>query len=113
MSSFPLFETLYNDTKEQHANPFSNQDQQFVLENIAQLDENGREIFYAIIRQDQFKRCSNTTNDLPTCCKQMKSGIRVDFDKVPNHLKYILFEFIKRHLQKIQEDSLIQKFQHF
>ena len=103
---FPLFETLFNETIDKHNEPFSLHDQEYVLEHIGELDENGREIFYAIIRQDHIKRYPNSTNELPLSCKQMKSGMRVDFDKVPNHLKYILAEFITRHLKKMKEDAM-------
>ena len=103
---FPLFESLYNDTLPNHNDPFPETEQTRVLEHIGDLDDNGREIFYAIIRQDHVKRYPNSIGDLPSSCKQMKSGIRVDFDKIPNHLKYILAEFINRHVNKIKEDAM-------
>lgn len=104
MSAFPLFESLFNETKNNHNEPFSIESQDFVLQHIQDLDEYGREIFYSIIRQDQLKRYPNSVNELPNSCKQMKSGIRIDFDKIPIHVKYMLEEFIKRHLNKINED---------
>lgn len=104
--TFPLFQALYNDTKDRHDQPFPQDDQIFILEHIADLDEHGREIFYAIIRQDQLKRSlTSNSNSLPTCCRQMKSGIRVDFDKIPNPVKYMLHSYIKKFLKKMNEDA--------
>ena len=106
---FPLFESLHADTLANHLEPFPEDEQIRVLNHIADLDENGREIFYAIIRQDHVKRYPTSMNEMPSSCKQMKSGIRVDFDKIPNHLKYILAEFINRHVNKIKEDAMFFK----
>ena len=105
-ASFPLFQSLFDDTLESHNDSFPSDYQEFILQHITDLDENGREIFYAIIRQDQIKKSSNVTADsLPTCCKQMKSGIRIDFDKIPNAVKHMLHSFIKKYLKKLNEDA--------
>lgn len=103
--TFPLFQSLINETSESHNDSFPQEYQDFILQHITDLDENGREIFYAIIRQDQLKRYPDVSEPLPTCCKQMKSGIRVDFDKIPNSVKHMLHSFIKKYLKKVHEDA--------
>lgn len=103
--TFPLFQALYNDTKDRHDEPFPQTEQEFILNHILDLDENGREIFYAIIRQDQINGVPTPPQSLPNCCKQMKSGIRIDFDKIPNSVKYMLHLFIKKYLKKLNEDA--------
>lgn len=105
MSKFPLFESLFQDTTHEHELPFPPERQTFIINHIADLDETGREVFYALIREDHLRR-TNDPNILPPCCKQMKSGIRVEFDKVPLHMKYVLHSFIERHLRKLQEDAM-------
>lgn len=105
MSAFPLFESLFQDTTDEHTLPFPPERQAFVVSHISDLDENGREVFYALIREDHVRR-SKDPNALPPCCKQMKSGIRIEFDKVPLHMKYMLYAFIQRHLRKLHEDAL-------
>jgi len=102
--AFPLFQSLFEMTKDEHSIPFPSSSQEFIVKHINDLDENGREIFYAIIRQDQIQRYPSI--ELPSCCKQMKSGLRIEFDKVPNHVKYMLYSFIEKHLQKINEDAV-------
>lgn len=102
--TFPLFQALFNDTKDRHEKPFPKEHQEFILDHISNLDENGREIFYAIIRQDQIKQ-SPLPHALPSCCKQMKSGIRIDFDKIPNAVKYMLHSFIEKYMKKLNEDA--------
>ena len=109
MSGFPLFESLYNDTKEKHGQQFPDEHREYVLNHIPNLDENGREIFYAIIRQDHVQRYPSLSNELPSFCKQLKSGIRIEFDDIPNSVKYMLYEFINRHLKKITEDAMFFK----
>jgi hypothetical protein len=103
--TFPLFQSLFQDTKDLHKDPFRKEDQEFILEHITNLDENGREIFYAIIRQDQLERTPTSAETLPNCCKQMKSGIRIDFDRIPNPVKHMLHSFIKKYLRKLNEDA--------
>lgn len=104
-ATFPLFQSLFDDTLECHNDSFPSDYQEFILQHITDLDENGREIFYAIIRQDQLKRSPSVSESLPTCCKQMKSGIRIDFDKIPNAVKHMLHSFIKKYLKKLNEDA--------
>lgn len=104
-SSFPLFNFLYDDTKKKQGVPFPIDQQEFILDHITDLDENGREIFYAIIRQYQLKY-ENSNINLPVYCKQLKSGIRIDFDKLSNHVKYMLHLFMEKHLTKLNEDAI-------
>jgi hypothetical protein len=105
--SFPLFDSLYTDTMDTHETEFTDENRQFILQHITDLDDYGREIFFAIIRKDQIK--SMYTQTLPSSCKQLKSGMRIDFDKIPNHVKFMLFEFMRRHLQKMNEDAIFLK----
>lgn len=105
MSAFPLFDSLHHDTKHEHNLPFPPERQSFIVNHITDLDENGREIFYALIREDHLRHTKDATT-LPPCCKQLRGGIRVEFDKVPIHMKYMLYAFIERHLRKVHEDAM-------
>jgi hypothetical protein len=113
MNCFPLYETLFHETTTLRTLPFPQEDQQYIFRHVAQLDEYGREMFYAIIRQDHvlmtIREHASPPVHLPPSCRQLKSGLRIDFDKVPNHVKYMLREFIQRHLKKIHEDVLFFK----
>jgi len=109
MSTFPLFDSLYTDAQHFEFVECKNEMKDFILHHIQDLDENGREIFFAIIRQYQILYEKPMSSDLPLYCKQLKSGIRIDFDKIPNVVKYMLHHFIKRHLHKMNEDVLFFK----
>lgn len=109
--SFPLFKYLYDDTKEKHEIAFPIENQEFIISHINDLDENGREIFFAIIRQYQLKYESNNNNEIPNYCKQLKSGIRIDFNRLSNPVKYMLHEFMEKHLKKLNEDTVFFKSQ--
>lgn len=105
MTCFPLYETLFQETMACHTTLFPTDDQQYISRHIVHLDDDGKEIFYAIIRQDHIASHPDSTG-LPPSCRQLKAGLRVDLDKVPNHVKYMLREFVSRHLKKLQEDTL-------
>lgn len=108
MSSFPLFDSLYNDTKDLDHDKFNNDQMNYILENVSELDENARELFFAIIRYHHIKKCGYTI-ELPYNSKQLKSGIRIDFEKLENHLKFMLYEFMKRDDKKKKEDVIFLK----
>lgn len=105
-TTFPLFTSLFNDTQCRHAQPLTSEDDEFFLKHISDLDDNGREIFYAVIRQDHVLANENVCPDaLPPCCKQMKKGLRVDIDKIPLHLKHMLLLFLRKYIEKQKEEA--------
>lgn len=114
-NSFPLFTSLFNDTRGRHTESLSTDDEEFFLKHISDLDDNGREIFYAIIRQHHILSTSNpskapntsTPTVLPPCCKLMKKGIRIDFDKIPLELKHMLLLFLRKYMDKLKEDATL------
>lgn len=106
MSQFPIYESLYNEI---HSNGntiiMNEENEKFIQDQVKTLDINGREVFYGIIRKDEFIQGKSSSE---YSFKQMKHGIRIDFDKLTPHTKTMLYAFLKRHeknLKEIQNES--------
>lgn len=107
MSQFPIYDSLcqqIGDLMHQCTpNDFSDADKEYVLESVKRLDMNGLEIFYAIIRKDELAQGRQQDEH---SFKQMKQGVRIDFDKLSVRTKILLHAFLKRHDAKMAEQIL-------
>lgn len=107
MSQFPIYDSLCQEIGNlmSHSTPedFSDADKEYLLETIKHLDVNGREIFYAIIHKDELALGRSPDE---YSFKQMKQGVRVDFDKLAIRTKILLHAFLKRHEAKLAEQIL-------
>lgn len=107
MSQFPIYDSLCSEmtmTQEQQQHLLEEQEN-YLQEHVKDLDITGREIFYALIRKDE---CMNgRTSPSESSCKQMKHGVRIDYDKLLPRTKLLLYMFLKRHEQKLAEDMVV------
>lgn len=108
MSQFPIYESLYNEIHPNGNKEFNltEENEKFIQDQVKTLDINGREVFYGIIRKDEFIQGKQETE---YSFKQMKHGIRIDFDKLTSHTKTMLYAFLKRHeknLKEIENESI-------
>lgn len=107
MSQFPIYDSLCQEIGDLMihctANDFSEADKEYLLESVKHLDLNGREIFYAIIHKDELAQGRNHDEH---SFKQMKQGVRIDFDKLSVRTKILLRAFLRRHEAKLAEQIL-------
>lgn len=93
---FPLYNQLTNKIQ----NIELNEDQkQYFIEQFKILTKNEHELIFALIRMHQMNTKDSTFYTLPYGAKNQKSGIKFDFEKLPNELQWILYEFIHLHVE--------------
>ena len=96
MANFPLYTSLKIINKDT-----SKIDGKKFIKMFKKIDPKSHELIYALIRSFQMEKNIDVLNaDLPFEGRQLKSGYRFDFDKLPLQLQQILFEFINRDLNK-------------
>ena len=105
MSKFPLFDNLSKDIP---TRDLLLAEKRFFMKNIEEIDKNGSELIYALIRVYQIEnKEDNTSFTLPYNGTYVDKNITFDLDKFPIKLKHILFKFVKVHLDKLKEEQII------
>lgn len=75
---------------------------------ISELDTEGQNICYALIKNNYV--LTKKLNNFPYQGKQLKDGrIKFNLDEFPEHLIKIIYLFVNKHKQKINDDSNKQK----
>ena len=95
MANFPLYTSLkmIKNTTEIDGKKF--------IKMFKKIDQKSHELIYALIRSFQMEKNIDVLNAaLPFEGRQLKSGHRFNFDKLPLQLQHILYEFITRDLNK-------------
>lgn len=107
-TAFPLFETLYTETKDDDL-ILSETDLQKLCDQLKTLETEGAELAYAIIRYYQvYHDTTSISTVLPYGSKMTKQGLKLDLGILPKRLIAILYLFIKLHLKKIENDEARQ-----
>ena len=105
MLKFPLFNNLLKNIPTRDL--FLSEKRTF-MKNIEEIDTNGHELIYALIRVYQIEhKEDNTSFTLPYNGTYNDKNITFDLDHFPIKLKHILFKFLKVHLNKIKEEEII------
>ena len=105
MSKFPLFDNLSKDIP---TRDLLLAEKRLFMKNIDEIDKNGSELIYALIRVYQIEnKEDNTSFTLPYNGTYVDKNITFDLDKFPIKLKHILFKFLKVHLDKLKEEQII------
>ena len=79
------------------------------IKRIANIDKNGHELIYALIRMYQVENNEeNTSFTLPYNGIFVDNDINFNLDKFPISLKQILFKFLSVHMDKMNEEILIK-----
>jgi hypothetical protein len=106
MSKFPLYDSLYKDIPE---NDLTIAQKRSFVKKICNIDVNGHELVYALIRMYQVENNEeNTSYILPYNGTYVDSDICFDLDKFPKTLKQVLFKFLGIHLEKMKEEEYIE-----
>lgn len=103
MSNFPLYDTLFNDTKDLVGDLPTKEKDEF-MKLIKGIDENGEELIYAIIRCFQLENSEDkSTFKLPYNGRYVEEKIEFDFNTLPIQLKHILLRFVRLHVKTKHE----------
>ena len=106
MSKFPLYDSL---SKDLSVKDLTITQKKLFIKRIANIDKNGHELIYALIRMYQVENNEeNTSFTLPYNGIFVDNDINFDLDKFPISLKQILFKFLSVHMDKMNEEILIK-----
>jgi len=107
MSNFPLYDDLLKKVREDELTIKEKDEFMKIIKNI---DDNGAELIYALIRTYQLENCEDkSTFKLPFGGKFVKDDIKFDLNELPNELKHILYQFVLVHHKTSQEEDIIQE----
>lgn len=107
MSNFPLYDNLSKDIS--HKDLTIKQKDKFMIL-INDLDINGYELVYALIRVYQLEKSQDrSTFKLPYDGKYVKNDMKFDLNQLPSELKQILFKFLQIHTETMKEEVSLQE----
>lgn len=103
MSNFPLYTSLIKDISE---NDLTTVQKRNFIKKIDEIDKNGQELIYALIKCYQLENNDkNTSFTLPYNGLFNENNVIFDLDNLPKKLKQLLYKFINIHLTKMNEDN--------
>ena len=102
MSQFPLFDSLMSGLDETKKKTFLNEDEinNCCLE-IKKFDKHSFEILYALIKTYELNSNPDNTCLLPYESKELKTGIKFDFNDLPVTLQQIIKEFCNKRKKNL------------
>ena len=107
MSNFPLYDSLII---EKCMEDLSFEQKDEFVKIVKNLDDNGHELIYALIRTYQLENSHDkSTFKLPYGGKYVKNDMKFDLNELPNELKNILYKFCLIHEKTIAEEKMIEK----
>lgn len=104
MSTFPLYDSLKDKIPKVIVDiPYKDKD--FFTEQVSNLDTTEHELIYALIRYYQIQNEPQDTipSIFPYGAKKLKKGMKIDFEKLPTKLQYMLICFIRLHLTILKD----------
>ena len=104
MSLHPLYDSLKNDTKPIDLTQEQKED---LIFNIRKMDEKGCELFFVLLKLFEIDSVPDASDGLPYECRYVAKEYRFDLEKFPDHLKQILYKFVKMHIKNMEEEVLI------
>jgi hypothetical protein len=101
MSRFPLYDSFSKNIEDVD---LTISKKRSFLKYIKEIDANGHELVYALIRMYQVEECEENSFTLPYNGAFIKNNIKFDLESFPFKLKQILYEFLVAHLRKMKEE---------
>ncbi len=93
---FPLYDSLINVVSVDEEPPNA-EIQLEISQKIKKFDKNAQELVYALIKAYQIKNPCTNQHTIPFEGKQLKSGLKFDMTKLPEHLQKIISKFVELH----------------
>lgn len=101
--SFPLFEIILSEIDE-NLKPLESEKEN-LCDEIKKLDSEGYEMLYALMKSYAIRFDQNYDSP-PFQPKKTQKGYKFDIDALPDKLIMILDSFVKKHNEKIKEDTI-------
>ena len=123
MSKFPLYDSMIKGTPK---TDLTIKNKQEFSKLVQQMDTNGYELIYALIRMYQIENNDAVEVDIQTGNAQTgntqtgnapsgngklpyegifeNGNVHFDLEKLPNKLKHLIFKFLNAHIQKMNDD---------
>jgi hypothetical protein len=100
--TFPLYDNLFREASEQD---LGKQERDDFMKLVKKIDVDGSELFYAVTKCYQLNHVLySDIISMPYGCKVVKGCIRFELDKMPVKLRRMLYNFLIKHVQKMDED---------
>ena len=109
-SVFPLFDTIYQETETIQA-PLQYEEKMDLCSQIKELDQEGLDLVYAIIRCFYLVKENGNYDFVPYSPKINKTGYKFDTTFLPPRLLLMIRHFVVLHRNKLREESEIQDLQ--
>jgi hypothetical protein len=103
---FPLFDTIYQET-EAIQSPLQYEEKMELCNEIKDLDQEGFDLVYAIIRTFYLAKENGHYEFVPYSPKINKTGYKFDTTFLPPRLLIMIRHFVTLHRNKLKEESLI------
>jgi len=110
LSVFPLFDTLFQET-ESVQTPLQYEEKMELCNQIKDLDQEGFDLVYAIIRSFYLVKENGHYDFVPYSPKINKTGYKFDTTFLPPRLLLMVRRFVALHLNKLREESEFQDMQ--
>ena len=102
MSNLPLYEILFKETLNED---LTNKQKDEFMRLIKNIDQNGFEIVYALIRIFQLENNDDkSTFKIPYGGKFIKDDLNFNLNDLPLQLKQILYKFLLLHIKTMKEE---------
>lgn len=102
-SSFPLFEIMLSEIDSDQI--IQDSEKTELCEKIKKMDNEGYELIYALMKSYAIRFDQNFESP-PFHPKKIQKGYKFDIDLLPNKLILILSHFVKKHNQKLMEETI-------
>lgn len=100
ISSFPLFNNLYNETKQEIV--LNYEEQMELCNKIKEIDDEGCEIIFAIIKFYYISVDNGFIENLPYKPKINKNGYKYELNNLPIKLINMIKKFVDLHYNKLE-----------
>lgn len=107
MSKFPLYDSL---SKNIPNTDLTVAQKKMFVKKIEKIDKNGHELVYALVRMYQVENKEENINfALPYTGVYVDGDISFNLDNFPISLRHILFRFLNVHIEKMREETILEK----
>lgn len=109
-TGFPLYSTLLKQVDEELKNntlddntPIPLKDKQFVVGSMKKIDKLNYEYIYCLILSYYLDTTKKNIEGIPYEGKQLKSGVKLNFEDLPNKLQRIIYTFITKKIETLEQ----------
>jgi hypothetical protein len=103
IQSFPLFNHLFNECNVDKE--FNYEEQMELCKKIRDIDDEGCEIIFALIKFFYITIDNGFIDNLPYKPKVNKTGLKYDLNNLPSKLIHMIDKFVSLHISKLEMEK--------